>query len=260
VSRGIIEAHEAGAVTSTSLMANGGDWEGAVELARAAPLLGIGVHLNLVQGRPLLPVPSLTDRRTGEFHSLGALARRALAGRVDRDELAAETRAQIDRIMEAGIAITHLDSHRHAHALPGVFGVVVRVVREAAIRVIRLPREPLSLNAGDAAATARKLALALALRASGALAASAPPVSADHFRGVSMQGGTHFARRFLRALDTLPSGTTEIMVHPGHPDAALAALDPYTAPRAAELAVLTSKGVRDRLARGDFELVSFGAL
>ena len=107
VTRGIIEAHAAGSVTSTSMMANGIDWENAVRLARATRTLDVGVHLNLVQGRPLLRVPSLTDARTGELYPLGALARRALAGRIDAGELEAELRAQIERVRSAGIAVTH---------------------------------------------------------------------------------------------------------------------------------------------------------
>ncbi|HMI58179.1 MAG TPA: ChbG/HpnK family deacetylase, partial [Gemmatimonadaceae bacterium] len=104
VTRGIIEAHAAGSVTSTSIMANGIDWENAVRLARANRKLDVGIHLNLVQGRPLLRVPSLTDPVTSEFYPLGALARRAMLGRIDADELEAETRAQIERVRGAGIA------------------------------------------------------------------------------------------------------------------------------------------------------------
>src|SRR5665647_3210908 len=63
VTRGIVEAHAAGSVTSTSMMANGIDWENAVRLARSTRTLDVGVHLNLVQGRPLLRVLSLTDAR-----------------------------------------------------------------------------------------------------------------------------------------------------------------------------------------------------
>src|SRR5674476_511327 len=70
VTRGIVEAHAAGSVTSTSMMANGIDWENAVRLARSTRTLDVGVHLNLVQGRPLLRVLSLTSvsdrtRRSG---------------------------------------------------------------------------------------------------------------------------------------------------------------------------------------------------
>jgi predicted glycoside hydrolase/deacetylase ChbG (UPF0249 family) len=260
VTRGIIEAHAAGSVTSTSMLANGIDWENAVRFARATRTLGVGVHLNLVQGRPLLRVPSLTDHRTGELRGLGELGRRAMTGRIDAGELAAELRAQIERVRQAGITVTHLDSHRHAHVLPGIFPVVCRVAAEAGIRVLRIPREPLGLNPLDLAATSRKLVLAAALRASRALPLDSALVTTDHFRGVSLQGGTHFERRLRRTLDTLEPGSTELMVHPGYVDAALAAQDPYTRPREIELATLTSAGTRERLARGDIELVGFSAL
>jgi predicted glycoside hydrolase/deacetylase ChbG (UPF0249 family) len=260
VTRGIIEAHAAGSVTSTSMMANGVDWENAVRLARANRKLDVGIHLNLVQGRPLLRVPSLTDPRTGEFYPLGAFARRAMLGRIDADELEAETLAQIARVRGAGIAVTHLDSHRHAHAMPGIFPVVARVASEVGIRVVRIPREPLGINPMDVAATSRKIVLRVALAASHALLLAPPLMATDHFRGISLQGGTHFAKRLGRALDTLEPGSTELMVHPGHVDEALAAQDPYTLPREKELAELTSAGVRERLKRGDIELVSFAAL
>lgn len=260
MTRGIIEAHAAGSVTSTSMMANGIDWENAVRLARSTPTLDVGVHLNLVQGRPLMRVPSLTDARTGSFLPLGALALRALARRIDADELEAELRAQIERVREAGLTVTHLDSHRHAHVLPGIFPVVCRVTVEEEIRVLRAPREPLRVNALHAGATARKLVLAAAMRVSRANMLDSALVTTDHFRGISLQGGAHFSRRLRRTLDTLEPGSTELMVHPGHVDETLAAQDPYTTPRAVELAELTSAGTRERLARGDIELVSFARL
>jgi predicted glycoside hydrolase/deacetylase ChbG (UPF0249 family) len=260
VTRGIMEAHAAGSVTSTSIMANGGDWQNAVVRARAVRTIGVGVHLNLVQGRPLMRVPSLTDARTGEFYGLGALARRALLGRVDSGELEAESRAQIERVRAAGIAVTHLDSHRHAHVLPGIFKSVARVAVEAGIRVVRIPREPLRLNVFDVAATDRKLVIGLALLASRGATLPAPLVSADHFRGISLQGGKHFEARLRRTLDTLEPGVTELMVHPGHDDEALAAQDSYTWPRAIELAALTSDEMRTRIGGGDFTLINFGDL
>ena len=257
VTQGIIEAHAAGSVTSTSIMANGIAWQFAVARARAARTLGVGLHLNLVQGRPLLRVPSLTDARTGEFHSLGELASRALLRRIDREELEAETRAQIERVRSAGIALTHLDGHRHAHVLPGIFGTVARVTSEAGIRVLRIPREPLGLNVLDLAATDRKLVIAAALAVSRAASRTGTLVTVEHFRGISLQGGKRFAVRLRRTLDTLGAGVTELMVHPGHDDATLAAQDSYTWQRPIELAVLTSPETRERLARGDIRLVSF---
>jgi predicted glycoside hydrolase/deacetylase ChbG (UPF0249 family) len=86
------------------------------------------------------------------------------------------------------------------------------------------------------------------------------PHHADQFRGLSLQGGKGFQPGLLALLDRLPRGTTELMVHPGHPDAALAAWDGYQAPRATELAVLTSSQVRERFRRGDFQLTHFGTI
>jgi predicted glycoside hydrolase/deacetylase ChbG (UPF0249 family) len=257
VTQGIIEAHAAGTVTSTSIMANGIAWQSAVARARATRTLGVGLHLNLVQGRPLLRVPSLTDARTGEFHPLGVLAQRALLRRIDGEELEAETRAQIERVRATGIALTHLDSHRHAHVLPGIFGTVARVTSEAGIRVLRIPREPLGLNVLDLAATDRKLVIAAALAVSRAASRTGTLVTVDHYRGISLQGGKRFAVRLKRTLDTLGTGVTELMVHPGHDDATLGAQDSYTWQRPIELAVLTSPETRERLARGDIRLVSF---
>ncbi|MGH7620871.1 MAG: ChbG/HpnK family deacetylase, partial [Gemmatimonadaceae bacterium] len=112
----------------------------------------------------------------------------------------------------------------------------------------------------DLAATDRKLVIDAALRASGGASLPEPLVSAHHFRGISLQGGKHFAARLRSTLNTLEPGVTELMVHPGHDDATLAAQDSYTWQRPIELAVLTSDEIRTRLGRGDFTLINFGAL
>src|ERR1700716_1093397 len=82
VNRGIIEAHDAGTLSSASLMVNTPAFAEGVALARTRPRPGVGLHLNLVVGRPLTDARSLVDARTGAFHSLAELARRALTGRV----------------------------------------------------------------------------------------------------------------------------------------------------------------------------------
>jgi predicted glycoside hydrolase/deacetylase ChbG (UPF0249 family) len=49
-------------------------------------------------------------------------------------------------------------------------------------------------------------------------------------------------------------------VHPGYSDIELRSMDDYTWQREKELAALTSEPVRERLQRGDIELIHFGAL
>jgi len=139
-----------------------------------------------------------------------------------------------------------------------VWGPVVETARREGIRVVRVPLEPYSVNVMSWRALVKKATLRLAwsLAAGGASPLRRP----DRFVGISLQGSPRFLRRLLALLDHLKPGTTELMVHPGHPDGELAAWDDYTAPRARELAALTRPEVRERFRRGSFRLIHFGAL
>lgn len=257
VNQGIREAHEAGVVTSASLLATGAAFDHAVGIARAARTLGVGVHLDFVEGRPLTSARSLTDARTGRFHTLPVLARRALMGRVDQGDVRDEALAQIDRIQQTGIRITHVDGHRHAHLLPGMWSAVVDAARRSGIGVVRIPVERVSSFTGVSATMK-----ALALRAAARVSARSPSGmrSADNFVGLSLQGRHPFGALLVRTIDALPPGVTELMVHPGHAPSASSALDSYRDQREAELRALLSAPVRQRLGRGDIRLTHFGAL
>lgn len=258
VNRGILEAHAAGTLSSTSLLVSTPGSEDAIAAALRTPTLGVGLHLNLTMGRPVLPasvVPSLVDR-AGRFHTLGALVRRALAGRIDEGEVSAECDAQIARAVASGLRLTHLDGHHHAHVLPSIWGPVVARAVAHGIAFVRRPVDVLDR-------TRPPMVLAQALfRASLAVAARrAPDVRhADAFRGFSFTGAPDFAARVRACIDALSPGTTELMVHPGYVDETLRAWVRLAAPREVELAALTSSALRARLAHGDVTLVHFGQL
>ena len=262
VNRGIVEAHEAGALSSASMMVNTPAFDDAAALTRdRLPRLGIGLHFNLLTGRPLSVVPTLTNPSDGAFHSLFTLARRGLTGRLSASDVRRECDAQLAALSAQGIRITHLDSHRHTHALPGVLPAVLASARAAGVHIVRRPLD--QPVAHDAVASARMFMLRAAWRsamravAAGdrALAARAPS-----FRGIAMQGAPDVQARLLALLDHLPHGATEIMMHPGYDDAVLAAIDPYRSEREREVAALCSTAVRARLARGDIRLVRFDEL
>ena len=262
VNRGIIEAHDAGTLSSASMMVNVPAFHEAVSLARARrPRLGVGLHLNIVFGRPLTDAVSLTDARTGNFHSLAELARRAITGRVRAADVRRECDAQLRALADAGISPTHLDSHRHAHALPGILPAVAASAYEAGLHWVRRPLDHPLLR--EPAASAKMLVLHAAWRralidvdqAHLPLLARAP-----HFRGIALQGGHDIESRLLALLDRLPARATELMLHPGYDDATLAAQDPYRNEREREVAALCSPAVRARLAQGDIRLVNFAEL
>ena len=99
INRGIIDAHKNGIVTATSLMVNAPYAEEAAKAATKFPGLEVGVHLNMVNGRPILSpndVPTLVDA-SGRFYNLKQVELRAVTGRLNTEELVAEFKAQIRR-------------------------------------------------------------------------------------------------------------------------------------------------------------------
>lgn len=253
VNIGIVEAAAAKVVTSASVIVNLPDFADALDRALSVPVLSLGLHLNFTVGRPLTAARSLTRRDTGEFFSLPVLAARASLGLLDASDIERECLAQIDRMIDAGFPPTHLDGHRHVHAHPAISPAVGRAAASREILHVRVPREPLRVNARDWRATLKKTGLLICDRASGRTGGDR-----NHFVGVSLQGGKSFATRLFALIPRLPAGTTELMTHPGYADASLAEHDRYTLERVTELRVLCSGEFRDLLARHSVTLTSFG--
>jgi predicted glycoside hydrolase/deacetylase ChbG (UPF0249 family) len=140
ITRGICASIEAGAVTSTTIMATMPGTEDALPRVPAlADRASFGVHLNLCEGRPLTRGPTLVNE-DGEFHSKRDLFMRAVSGRLAAPEVEAEVSAQIARIRDAGVRISHVDGHKHLHQLPVVAGAVARVLPRFGIERVRLTR------------------------------------------------------------------------------------------------------------------------
>ena len=262
VNRGIIEAFEAGTLSSASMMVNTPAFHEAAALVRdRARGLGVGLHFNLLTGSPLAVAPTLCDPRTGLFYSLGVLARRAFAGRISADDVKRECDAQLAALHAEGITATHVDSHRHTHALPGILPAVLSSARAAGVRVVRRPVDVVAPT--DPVLTAKVLVLRASWRAAlrGTTPADRPLLArSPHFRGIALQGAPDVEHRLLMLLDRLPEGDTEIMMHPGYDDAVLAAQDPYRSEREREVLALCSIALCERLERGDLRLMRFDQL
>jgi predicted glycoside hydrolase/deacetylase ChbG (UPF0249 family) len=155
VNRAIVESHNHGIVSSATLMANGGSFDDAVKEARSAPRFSVGCHVVLVDGAPISSpetVDTLLATRSSQpdkFYShLSAFSARAMFGGFDRDQLVAEVTAQIKKIQGAGIHVTHVDSHKHAHIFPEILVALLRAARICGVRAIRNPFVPIkAMNA-----------------------------------------------------------------------------------------------------------------
>jgi hopanoid biosynthesis associated protein HpnK len=272
VNRGILEAFRHGIVTSTSLMANGEAFANAIQLARAAPGLGVGVHLNLSDGQPVAPpakVKSLLNeggRFAGGPKSL--LLRRASGGLL-LDEVEREWDAQIQKVQGSGIEPTHLDGHKHVHMLPGLFEVTLKLAKRHGIGAARVSLEASSLRTALASGANHRASvvmkqgveargLKLLARDARTLAARTGIATADYFCGIAQTG--ELTRDGLEELlKNLLEGTTELMCHPGYADAALGKTPTRLQDsRETELKILTDTRIRNLVASQGIRLIDYG--
>jgi predicted glycoside hydrolase/deacetylase ChbG (UPF0249 family)/2-polyprenyl-3-methyl-5-hydroxy-6-metoxy-1,4-benzoquinol methylase len=148
ISEGIIEAHNKGIVTTTSVVPNGPAFAESIELLRHQPRLGIGVHLTLVGEDPLLSdpksIPSLVNSKGLPYKGWKQFLAAAALGRIDPDDIRIELSAQMLRMQESlqsiGRQVDHLDSHQHLHLWPLVGDAVLSLAREHHVSALRLPR------------------------------------------------------------------------------------------------------------------------
>jgi hopanoid biosynthesis associated protein HpnK len=263
VNRAILELHRAGLLTSTTLMARAAATAEAVSLARATPTLGVGCHVVLVDGEPVLPareIPTLIDSRTGRLQpTLGAFLQRLLTGRIGSAEIEAEAGAQIALLQAKGVALTHIDTHKHVHMFPAVLRPVLRAAASHGIRSIRNPFEPRwSLRATPGAPWIRRAEVSLLRRLEPTFRRI---VDEEGFRTTDgaigvLATGTLDAATVSSLLRRLPPGTWELVTHPGYNDADLAQTRTrLLASRETEREALRS------VARADgVELISFARL
>lgn len=274
VNRAILGGHHNGIITSATLMANGPAFDSAVVACLAAAALGVGVHLNLTHGRPvsrLTDVPSLVAPDGCFYPSPAGLVQQILTRRVRLAEVERELRSQIDKVASAGVRITHLDSHKHIHVVPQLFNVVVKLAREYGIRCIRCPIEPAWSALGPLLSGPRgwmrmnrQYLLGRALSTLAAFQAKkvtgAGLQRTERFYGLS-QTGFLDAKLLETLLRELPTGTSELMCHPGYLDEALLATRTRLRnQRVTELEALTSPDTRALVTEMGIELVSYDKL
>ncbi len=259
VSRGIARAFDEGILTSASIMAGMPGFDEAVSLARVRPGLGVGLHLNLTDGPPVLPsdqVRSLVDDK-GTFLGYRAFTLRLLSGRASRDEIRAEIAAQILRAEAAGLTLGHLDGHRHVHLLPVLFDLVAEAAVKAGIPYVRCPAVVGGKGLPAGIMAPRKLGLAGFGRLHYGRLVERGLATADCFLGTTRGGTVDALREAAGRLGECPGGVTEWMVHPGEVDAPLMFLDDYLWPRQEELAWLVSDEAREAIDAAGCRLVNF---
>jgi predicted glycoside hydrolase/deacetylase ChbG (UPF0249 family) len=270
VNRAIVEAHTRGVVTSSTLMANGLAFAEAAELVKTVPQLSVGCHIVLIDGDPVLAgnqLPSLIVRDSAaRFRdSLKGFAARAIAGGIDLDEVTAEATAQIRKLQNAGIAVSHIDTHKHTHLFPRILRALLRAAKSCGVRAVRNPFGPkFPLRSTQLLKRPNlwiRYAEVKSLRR-----------FADRFHDTVAREGFSTPRGTLgievtgildellfgALAQSIPDGTWEFVCHPGYNDADLrAAHTRLRESRESELRVLTLPAAREMLSRDGIQLISY---
>jgi len=256
VNEAVEEAFRRGILTAASLMIGGDAAADAVQRAHRLPGLGIGLHVVLADGRPILPpghIPGLAGP-DGRFHH--SMLRTALAVALSqgaREQMRSEIEAQFAAFAETGLRLDHVNTHKHFHLHPMIASAILEIGPRYGMRAMRVPFDPgspLPMRWWSSLLGRR-------LRAAGMLVN-------DEVRGLSWSGGFD-AARMHEALTALPKGLTELYCHPANAEAFPGSAPGYR--YRDELAALVDSGNRQALVEsgatagcfGDFEVAGAGA-
>jgi chitin disaccharide deacetylase len=258
VNQAVQRAHQGGILSAASLMVAAPAANDAVQHARAMPSLRVGLHLVLVDGKPMLPaaaVPDLVDK-SGNFRNDMARAGAAMffLPKV-RAQLAAEIEAQFAAFEATGLRLDHVNAHKHFHLHPTIAALIVKLGRKHGVRGARVPLEPQDVlgrieTRKASAVVALTTPFARRLRSRFRRAGIGAP---DQVFGLAWSGAMTTAR-LAGLIEHLPDGLSEIYMHP--------AIGPYpgSAPGylySEELAALTDPGLPGLIAARGIRMGGF---
>lgn len=225
INQAVIDLHQAGVVTSTSLMVNMPGFNDAVKRVRHAPTLGVGLHFNLSEGVPIAPanwIPSLVNHK-GEFsNNLGW----------DESDVMTELKAQMHRLQSAGINPTHIDSHGFIQKRMAVCRPMLILARTLNLPMRRTGWEP------DARIN------------------SHPGVVDKFYSNVYFEDNGESL--LLDNLHSVPDGTSELICHPGYVDEYLPKVSTWTKVREIERRVLADPKVLQTIRALKIRLINYG--
>jgi predicted glycoside hydrolase/deacetylase ChbG (UPF0249 family) len=263
VNRGIIRSFREGLLTSASIIAAGEAAQEAMSLVQDHPGLDMGVHLTLCDERPVVRARDLSSiiPSGDRFPSRNHLLKKILSGRIDCREVGAEWRAQVETVLNAGIRISHLDSHQFVHLFPRLLSVCLKIGRTYDIPFVRgAIHDPASLKAGLRRLIQwTGLAIWSRLYASRLLASSVRTIPSV---GFLLAGGRLTRDALFKTLTALRSKTAartvEVILHPGTGDAhTLHKYRHWDYDWKRDLGLLTDAGLKNDLALHGIQTTSF---
>ncbi len=238
VNEAIERAARDGVLSAASLMVAAPAAADAIARAKRLPELRVGLHLTLVDGRPLLPpheIPTLVGE-TGAFETnLAKAGVRWFFLPAARRELRKEIRAQFEAFKATGLTLDHVNAHNHMHIHPTVFAMVLEIGAEYGMKALRLPSEPPDGLLSPFLSAMRQKLTRRGLRFNNRLV------------GLRCSGSVT-EEVVMAGLENLGDGVTEFYFHPAMSTTAELEAQAPGYDREGELAALLSPRVRGRIA------------
>lgn len=235
VNYAILDCYHAGLVKSTTLMANMPGFDQAIQMAKDNPQLDVGVHLTLSCGKPLTSPKTLIVPETGNFKKISFYDHGHFE--VDPDEVYRELKAQIDKIIAAGVMPSHFDSHQHTHTMGAIVEVVNRLADEYSVPV----------RNHDAVPGRHFVTEGFTM------------VMDDYSMKIAPDSYYNFRDQFVRDLQYEASQvkSIEVMTHPGYLDYFVFRNSSFREPRAIDASLLQDPVVIKAFTQPAFEVTSF---
>ncbi len=264
--RGIFDAIDHGVVTSISVIVAQAGWKDLFKRLtkhhKKRRAFGVGLHLNLTAGKPLIADHKTLAGPDGYFFNKFDLFDRAMKGKISEREVAQEFKAQLFLFKKSEISPSHIDGHNHVHLLPGAReGFLKSMPKDSWVRLPFASREkelnPKALGAKDVYGDMKYL-----VKVSNFLSREAKKSWGNRFRHVDDFGGIELTPfptlgKFQAAIEKLQGRVCELMCHPGA--TAQGPCTPFSKlpERQRELKILKSAGLQSFLKKKNIELISY---
>lgn len=259
VNEAILKSYRDGILRSASLMANGKSFDHAVKIIKSNPELDIGVHLTLIEEKPIInadKLPSLLDEN-GNFHKHAIdFVKKYFSNKISLEEVRNELTAQFEKILDHGVKISHIDSHQHLHILPKILDITIELANHYDIRFIRFPKEKFSSYMFRDLKSINRIAQMVALNHFCSKAKEKISCKTDYFTGFYFGGKLNKQNLIALIYDLGFDGVCELMCHPGCTD------DPTNYShrkyrQAEEILALVDREVAELLIKRNIEITSF---
>lgn len=262
VNEAVYRAFHEGILTSTSLMAGGAAFDEAADLVKKMPGIGVGVHLTLVGSLPGVAPKEEISSLIGEdgrlCESYINLIIRDLQGKIKLEDVYREWDAQIQKIINRGITITHVDGHQHMHMWNRFTPVAIELCKKYKIPCMRVSDEKFffGFNGRNAFRSLAGTGLSLMSRLHRPELRKKEIQTNDHFYG--MLYGGHFSEdRMKKVLQNLSTGVTEFMCHPSASESSMEETFHWGYHGEWELKALLSPEIKKVVEENHIELISY---